>query len=70
MATPANSSGSWASVRRLIYTIEAMIEQQDSRISELKQRSRSLDQRITKLKLAQSEIIRREVPTLRKIRER
>ena len=50
--------------------IEAMIEQQDSRISELKQRSRSLDQRITKLKLAHDEINRRDVPKVRVERER
>ena len=50
--------------------IEAMIEQQDDRISDLKQRSRSLDQRIAKLKLAQDEINRRDVPMVREEREK
>ena len=50
--------------------IEAMIEQQDDRISDLKQRSRSLDQRIAKLKIAQDEITRRDISVAREEREK
>ena len=45
--------------------VQAMVDQQDERIAALKQKERTLDQRIRKLKMAQEEVNGRDTSRVR-----
>ena len=59
-----------ADANQKVAQARADVIEKDKQIAELKQRSRSLGQRIAKLKLAQDEINRRDVPMVRVEREK